>query len=374
MNITFLLGNGFDRALGLETGYGAFYKWYCAKSKQGLTDWICAFRDEIDKYVHKDPSAEAYWSDAEYGLGQYSEKFTLETVDHFIDCFEDFRDNLVEYLVEEQSLMSIELAAKMKTHFASQLVNFYQEIDPIERNDVITCRNQGTAREFNLQLVCFNYTNAVDQVAGAFGTDSLGVWRGTDGNQHSLKMGKLFHAHGTLDLYPIIGVCNELSIKNQELLKSPVFKAAMQKSRSITVAGQLWRSEVKDIIKNSQILCIFGMSLGETDSDYWEMVTEWLSGDSKRQLVIFWYDVNATKLNLAIPQKYREVTKVKRKLLDYSEWTEEKFAIYEKRIHVVLKPQKMFALPEDCKVQRRDRPASEENKASSEERKKVPVA
>ncbi len=352
MNITFFLGNGFDRALGLETGYSAFYKWYCAKSREGLSEWVREFREEIDKYVHKDPNAEAYWSDAEYGLGQYSENFSVDTVWHFIDCFEDFRDNLVEYLQGEQALITEDLAAKMKTHITPQLTNFYQEIDPAEKPDVITYRNQNSSRETLLHFVCFNYTNSVDKLAKTLTNGSIGSWRGRDGATHSLKMGNVYHAHGTLDLYPVIGVCNTTSIKNQELLNSPEFKAIMQKSQSIAVAGQLWRMEVTEAIKNSSVLCIFGMSLGETDSDYWEMVTEWLAEDSSRRLIVFWYDVNSTNLNLSIVQKYTEVTRVKRKVFDYSDWTEEQYAKYEKRIHVVLKPQKMFALPNDCKAQR----------------------
>ena len=29
MNITFLVGNGFDIASKIDTSYGAFYEWYC---------------------------------------------------------------------------------------------------------------------------------------------------------------------------------------------------------------------------------------------------------------------------------------------------------------------------------------------------------
>ena len=28
MQLTFILGNGFDKAIGLETGYRDFYRWY----------------------------------------------------------------------------------------------------------------------------------------------------------------------------------------------------------------------------------------------------------------------------------------------------------------------------------------------------------
>ena len=354
MNITFLLGNGFDRALGLETGYGAFYSWYCERPRDGLKQWVRDFRGEIDKYIHKDSTAEAYWSDAEYGLGQYTEKFTLETVENFIDCFDDFRDNLVEYLKEQQALVTSDLAKTMRTHFAPQLVDFFQEIDPSEKTTVSTYRNQDGYRESTLQFVCFNYTNAVDQVVTALGAEPLGEWRGSDGTMHNLKMGRLVHAHGTLEMWPIIGVCNTKYIKNQELLKSPLFKAVMKKSESITVSGQLWRRYAKETIMNSHIICVFGMSLGETDSDYWEMVAEWLAGDTKRRLIVFWYDTNATNIKLSIREKYTEVNRVKEKLRSYSNWDEARYSGLKNRIHVVIKPKKMFALPDECKAKKND--------------------
>jgi len=352
--ITFLLGNGFDRALGLETGYGAFYEWYCNRPVKGLAPWVKEFRGEINKFITKDPTAEAYWSDAEVGLGQYTEKFTLETVDRYIDCYNDFRDNLVVYLKAQQELVETELVEKMKTHFGPQLVDCFQEIDPLEKLDVISTRNQITAREIPLNFVCFNYTNAIEQVFNALRADALGEWRGADGSIHKLKMGKLVRAHGTLERWPIIGVCDLHSIKNQELLKSPLFKATIQKSESITVSGELWRRTATELIKNNQIICVFGMSLGETDSDYWEMVTEWLAGSASRHLVVFWYDVKSDNVNMSIPAKFTEVNRVKEKLRDFSSWTASGYESIKKRIHVVLKPQKMFALPNGCKIQQPD--------------------
>lgn len=46
-------------------------------------------------------------------------------------------------------------------------------------------------------------------------------------------------------------------------------------------------SIVTDSIKKSKIICIFGMSLGETDLTWWEQIAAWLQQDPKNQLVIF---------------------------------------------------------------------------------------
>lgn len=49
----------------------------------------------------------------------------------------------------------------------------------------------------------------------------------------------------------------------------------------------------------AKILCIYGMSLGATDRDWWDYVMRWLYEDSSRQLIIFNYD---DKYNPSIPQ------------------------------------------------------------------------
>ena len=36
MNITFLVGNGFDLSAGLRTAYRDFYDWYCAQPSGNL--------------------------------------------------------------------------------------------------------------------------------------------------------------------------------------------------------------------------------------------------------------------------------------------------------------------------------------------------
>ena len=66
MNITFLIGNGFDRNLGLETTYSDFVKEY--KKTNGSTETLKEFRAYI-----KDN--EELWSTAEVALGEYTGQF-----------------------------------------------------------------------------------------------------------------------------------------------------------------------------------------------------------------------------------------------------------------------------------------------------------
>ena len=148
--------------------------------------------------------------------------------------------------------------------------------------------------------------------------------------------------------------CNLQNIKNTKLLESDEFKTIIQKSESINVAGQLWRRNTTEAIKNSHVICVFGMSIGETDSDYWELLTEWLKGDSRRHLIVFWYDTKASNISISIREKYREVNTVKEKLWHYSAWTTDLYEKVKSRIHVVIKAKKMFSLPSDCKAKQPD--------------------
>ena len=76
MQITFLVGNGFDIAAGLNSSYGAFYAWYCTQPSG--KKHIERFKREIADDVR---SGGKNWSDFEVGLGKYTARFTPENAE-----------------------------------------------------------------------------------------------------------------------------------------------------------------------------------------------------------------------------------------------------------------------------------------------------
>ena len=62
MNVTFLIGNGFDLNLGLKTKYSDFITTYCAENDKD-SDLIKKFK----KNIHKNPDL---WASAELAFGQ----------------------------------------------------------------------------------------------------------------------------------------------------------------------------------------------------------------------------------------------------------------------------------------------------------------
>ncbi len=350
MKVTFLIGNGFDCALGLETRYSQFYDWYCKQDRANLSDHVKEFRDEIDKYIKGSVAAQPYWADAELGLGAYTEKFDINNVSCFLDCYEDFHSKLTEYISLQNKKINSKWAGDAKSIFVSQVLNFDQLVDPKEQQIFTKLKNKTSSSYEDFNFITFNYTKSFDMIYDLFGTSPIGSYKKSNGYTVQCRRGKLVHLHGYTDKYPILGVCSDLSIKQQELLKDDLFSTAMLKGRSLDASGQLWKTEALKIIDDSDVICIFGMSLGESDSDYWVKIMSWLDANPDRQLIVFWRCSRSINIETSVLSKARKIKEVRELLWDYSDWSEEKFSKVKNRIHIVLNSKEMFCLPDNLKI------------------------
>ena len=84
MNVTILVGNGFDLNLNLKTKYTDFLNYYCGDSGADHVT-IQSFKQDILQDYKT-------WSDAELAFGRYTEKFLNddEGAEKFCDCHDDF--------------------------------------------------------------------------------------------------------------------------------------------------------------------------------------------------------------------------------------------------------------------------------------------
>ena len=355
MNITFLIGNGFDRALGLKTGYSHFYKWYCAQRSD--SDVINNFRESIDADIKcTDENTVKLWSDAELGLAAVTEKYSFED---FVMCCEDMHDMLTEYLAGQDSKFpeTDEQFNQIVQLFSSQLVEFQQDLDRTEQQMFTKIRSDNRDYDSLINIITLNYTRSCDKIHKALSAKALSAW--TARSTHYLKMGKIVHAHGYVDSFPILGVCDPDLIANQQYLDNPAFRALMIKKESIRVAGETWRDDTIALINNSSIICVFGASLGASDSDYWKSIATWLNGGANRRLVIFWFDSNIKRTNISYYQKYVTKQKIQDKFLDFSSFDENVREQLRDRIHIVVNAPHMFVIPDELKVKSTEEKNSE---------------
>ncbi len=349
MNITFFLGNGFDRALGLKTGYSNFYNWYCTLDSDSTI--IKSFRKNIDNDINaSDGRPHKVWSDAELGLAKATSDYDI---DDFVVCCEDLHDRLTEYITKQdaefhKSDINHEAIAGV---VAKQILEFQQDLTPTEAAYFSKRRKDDILNHSIINIITLNYTKSWDTIFKLISSKPLSSWNSTYGVRQ-LKMGKLVHAHGYIDNYPILGVCDPELIEKQVYLNNPAFRALMIKKDSIDAVGETWRNDTIELLSNSNIICIFGASLGASDSDYWKLMASWLNFDSSRQLIIFWHDsgIKQTQIKVSYYQQFILKRKIQDKFLSFSDFSESGQDMLREQIHVVINAPNMFVFPDELKI------------------------
>ena len=349
MEITFMIGNGFDISMGLQTSYSEFYKWY-AKQKDSDEE-IRDFKRKINENLEEKDEEDRYWADVETGLAMSTADYNYGS--NFIMCYEDIHDNLISYLKNEERIFNDEKEKilKISSIIRSQIPNYYNELSLGEKETFKNLETKNSSANSKINIICFNYTKISDLVFNEVFKSSLKNWNGSDGRNHSMVAGEGVHIHGYLDEYPILGVCKPDSIANQDLLKDPNFKAIMVKAESDKEIGEQWRRRAAGIVKRSDVICIFGMSLGETDSDYWEWLLSWIKASNERHLIIFWYEKNYYG-KTSLYKKTSKTREIQDKFFDYLPIEENEKERLRSRVHVIINTQNMFKIPEEFKPMR----------------------
>ena len=79
--------------------------------------------------------------------------------------------------------------------------------------------------------------------------------------------------NGTLNDSELIMGVNDLSqIKNEKLANDPGAQAMLIKTETTINRGDLLDERCENIMRNADMYCIFGLSLGETDKKWWDIL------------------------------------------------------------------------------------------------------
>ena len=113
--ITFLIGNGFDINVGLNTRYSEFCKYYLNKYSD----------DMLAKEIQKDYEL---WSDLEIALGEYTEKVSELNEEKFFESKDVMENALADYLENEMVRIRLteENANDVVMEFKDSILNFYK--------------------------------------------------------------------------------------------------------------------------------------------------------------------------------------------------------------------------------------------------------
>ncbi len=273
MNITFLIGNGFDLRLGMNTRYTDMYPSYLTKHSSDAV--ICEFKKVLQQAA---PNGYKTWGDFEMAMAQHAAHFKSEG--ELIACVRDFKEHMGSHLVKEQTAFLEYIKGKSGNlscarEMARSMREFYKGQTPNVINAIESLGNLDNAR---FRFITFNYTTLLDQIIQIH--DSY------------CKIGireKPIHIHGSLDTDVVLGIDNidqfgqlpyQLTKKGERAFVKPLFNSQFDKAR-ITAAERT--------IEESDVICIYGMSLGASDDTWIKMIYEWIVANRDHHLIYFKY-------------------------------------------------------------------------------------
>lgn len=306
MNITFLIGNGFDLNLGLNTRYADFYPYFIEKSTENnmIRTWL-----EADELL---------WADLEEQLGKKLENVKESEQDKFYEDKAELDRLLLEYLGHEQKKLSIQNEeGKISHEFARSLGAFYNDLSEVGRNSLMSTGKVYRNEEFHYCFICFNYTTTLDQIVNITRKlkSPLSTHQGQGMKKNNL-LGEVLHIHGTLNEEMILGVNDVDQINSGFLKKDAEFLDTFIKRRMNNSIGQRKTEHAQKLIEDSHIICIFGMSIGSTDKMWWEEIVKWLNKSDNNKLVIYYKGYN-DELDRKLPANTIRLTnRLKRKILE----------------------------------------------------------
>lgn len=346
LKITFLVGNGFDLALGIKSSYYDFYHWYIQQTSD--MKHIIQFKNDINDDIGKGiPLAEKKWVDFEVGMGRYTEKFTPETAKNFIDCYTDAQEGIAQYIKQEDESFDVnKLSADSLQSFSQSMLNFFNEVSDVEKIEIKSVFDKYKTDNREISIVTLNYSSVLDRIIDKLISKTLSTWI-YNRTTYSCKINpQIIHAHGSVSRFPIIGVNDESQIANKALLTEPLFKELMIKEECIKKLGELWYNRAEQQIDNSKIVCVFGCSLGPTDAKWWRKLMTWLKGDSLRHLIIHWYEKKPPN-NISIVKRFMIEDDVKKQISTYSNFKGEEIELLKRRIHIVINTECFLQLPKE---------------------------
>lgn len=292
MNIVHLIGNGFDLNLGLKTGFGDFYKYYFEARKDDDRGYIQSFIKAIHAKKYEN------WADLELALGQHLVSFKESEADRYIDLWDDICAALAEYICQQEKQSNdVYLSQTTMSEGANYLSSpdsYIKEKPAMQFRALRTRLNVGHPR---IDVLNFNYTKSFESI---YGTGNGLLLNGS-------RLNSVIHVHGTTDEDMILGV-NDSSQLVHDRLKShngimnrlikPTANENTQTMRAETCTGY---------IKEANIICIFGMSLGASDRVWWNAIAERLKNPDARLIIYARGDIDRRLSYLTIESQNKKI-------------------------------------------------------------------
>lgn len=306
MKILYILGNGFDKAQGMKTSYPEFYQYLMNKTNGS------ALLQQLKREINDNNQL---WSDMELALGEFTSH--VQSTSDFDSLYFELSDHLQDYLrSEEEKFLPTD---ELKSKFKKDLINPFAYL---ENDDKAICRRKFKNEQLNtstqeISVMTFNYTNTIEKIVlpkilvENQDIDKVDYDYSID-ESHVLK--QIIHVHGRLGDSIIIGVDNEYQIKNGTFRGNEDIKDLLVKEQSNRVMRYARHDQCEKLIADADLIILYGLSLGETDSRWWRIIGERFS-QGKLVIIQHLYDPNFIKVTPNRKQRLGRIDRNRRNFI-----------------------------------------------------------
>ncbi len=310
MKILYLIGNGFDINLGLNTKFTDFYEEY--RKSQSKNEKIKKLKEEIRDYET--------WADLEIAFGKYTSQ--IASTDIFYNLFVDIEDNLAEYLkIEEKKIDKYKVN---DNKFKSYLNYPEQSLPKKEENEIKKYKDNWN--NWFVNVITFNYTRTFEKLI-----NNKEVFEIIRLNSKKTYFQGIKHIHGYIDKDMVLGVNDISQIGNKEFRKKSMILNSFVKSNCNNVIKHTIDEQCENEIEIANLICIFGSSIGLTDKIWWEKVGNQLKRDC---ILIIFYRSNEPISERRSFEKEFIREEVKRDFLDKTTLSDEEKESVKNKIYV----------------------------------------
>lgn len=276
MNILFILGNGFDLSLGLDTSYRSFLKHYLNAHQPSNDPFVKEFQEEVWKDLET-------WTDLETHLGEWLDD--KKTRERAIAVHDDLVNELSHYMKNEQE--RVKPSPKVREQILSNMANLshhlHWNLDKRDIKDYITKYFNNTPHVIN--TITLNYTDTFERLALQEGEN---VFQCTD-NKINFTFNHPIHLHGTVEEGIVLGVNDEAQVRNKQLIKEGSIRHRFIKTSTINnVYRTGYEEQAISAIDAAHLICVYGTSFGKTDKRIWERIVNRVLKNNV-QVILFHY-------------------------------------------------------------------------------------
>lgn len=289
MRVVFLIGNGFDLQNGLPAEYNDYRKWLGRQTVEYLVRET-AFRadliEKIRRMIERRSEIET-WSDFEKALGtDFVKEFASLNAEAGAESAiegKGFIEATIDLRLRELEARSLWLEGS-RQKFEESLLSFYKGSAELETEvaSMTTSVQSQTAEPVYFDILNFNYTRFVDQLTDSLHGKDLGNFFGC-----KAKIDSVVHVHSSIKEGGIILGVNDEEQLDAQYRRDQAIKEAFVKPLLCQYVNAYKDKEIAEMINRGTVFCVFGMSVGDSDKRWWDLIARRLASTDDTCIVFY---------------------------------------------------------------------------------------